>query len=427
MSNKITKSFFTSNRNQLIEQLPAKSVVLVSANDYMPKSADQTFPFYQNSDFFFLTGLNQEKTILCLNNVHPDPEMRQVLFLLNASPEMEIWTGHRYTLEEARKISGIQTVFQLDDFDVLIKEFLLLAQNVFMLQNEAPKFITEFPTANDILIQKTKAKYPLHNYQRVAPLLNNMRLVKKKEELEMMKKAISITESALKRILKTIRADMYEYQVAADISHEFMWNGASGHAFEPIVASGRNACVLHYTTPNDKLIKNDLLLLDFGAEYEHYSSDCSRTIPIGGKFSKRQKQCYEAVLRVFKKAISLYVPGNTINGINNQVNVWMEQEMVELGLFSKDDLKKQNPSSPLFKKYFMHGTAHFVGLDVHDVGMKHIPFEKGMVLTCEPGLYIAQENIGIRIENMVMVDKSPIDLMKNFPIEVKDIESAMKK
>jgi len=425
MSSKITKSFFTSNRRELIEQLPTKSMVLVSANDFMPKSADQTFPFYQNSDFFFLTGLNQEKSILCLNNVHPDPEMRQVLFLLNASPEMEIWTGHRHTIEEARKISGIQTVYQLDDFDVLIKEFLLLAENVFMLQNEAPKFITEFPAANDILIQKIKTKYPLHNYQRVAPLLNNMRLVKKKEELDMMKKAISITESALMRVLKTISPDMYEYQVAADISHEFMWNGASGHAFESIVASGKNACVLHYTTPNDLLKKNELLLLDFGAEYEHYAADCSRTIPIGGKFSKRQKQCYEAVLKVFKKALALYVPGNTINSINNQVNAWMEHEMIELGLFSKEDVQKQ--TSPLFKKYFMHGTAHFVGLDVHDVGLKHIPFEKGMVLTCEPGLYIAEENIGIRIENMVMVDKIPNDLMKNFPIEVKDIESAMTK
>jgi len=427
MKNTTSKSLlFSDNRVELLEQLPENSLAIVAAADFMPKSADQNFPFYQNSDFFYLTGLNQEKSVLCLCKSHPNPAMREVLFLLAASPEMETWTGHRYTKDEVRQISGIQTILSLDDFHSKLKELMVLSKKVYFLKNEAVNYLQEIPTWPDLLSQRIKNDYPLHEYDRLSPLLATMRLIKKTAEIDAISKAIDISGKVLHRVLKTVKPGLHEYQVSADITHEVLWNGGSGHAFEPIVASGKNACVLHYVTPKDLLKNGDLLLIDFGAEWNHYASDCSRTFPIGGKFSKRQRECYDAVLRVFKKALSLYVPGSTINKINDQVNQWMEEEMIGLGLFSKKDVKNQNPDAPLFRKYFMHGTAHFIGLDVHDVGMKHVPLKNGMVLSCEPGLYIAEENIGIRIENMVLVNKKPVDMMKNYPVEVEEIERIMK-
>lgn len=422
----LTSSFFSGNRKNLVEKLPDNSLALISANDFMPKSADQNFPFYQNKEFYYLTGLNQERSILCLCKSHPNPNMREVLFLLNASPEMETWTGHRYTTEEASNISGIKTTLNLNDFDVLIKEFFVLSEKVFLLQNESFKYITEFSTANDLFIEKIRKQYPLHTYERLSPILGEMRLIKQKEEVQMIRHATDITETTLNKVIQSIMPGLFEYQVSANITREILWNGGQGHAFEPIVAAGKNACVLHYTTPGSILKSGELLLMDFGAEYSHYASDCSRTVPVNGRFTERQKQCYNAVLNVFKKARSLYVPGNTINGINEKVNVWMEEEMIGLGLFTKNEVAKQNPSYPLYRQYFMHGTAHFIGLDVHDAGMKHIPFQKGMILSCEPGIYIAQENLGIRIENMILVDDKPVDLMEQFPIEINEIEALMK-
>jgi len=420
------QNFFSGNRQNLMDKLPENSLAIIAGNDFFPKTADQTFPFYQNQNFFYLTGLNQEKAILCLCKSHPDPAKKEVLFIQKTSPEMQIWTGHRYTPDEARKISGVKTVMFLESFEQSNSEFMALSKYVFMLTNEYPGFVTEFATFNDLLVEKVKKKHPLHSFERLTPILNEMRLVKQPEELNTMKQAIEITGKALKRVLKTIRPGLYEYQIAAEITHEILWNGGTGHAFDPIVASGKNACVLHYTTPFSKLKKGGLLLLDFGAEYGYYASDCSRTVPVSGKFTKRQKECYEAVLRVFKKAARLYIPGNTILEINQQVNHWMEEELVHLGLFSQKQLEAQDPENPLFKKYFMHGTAHFVGLDVHDSGFRHTPLQKGMVLTCEPGLYIEKENMGIRIETMILVDDHPVDLMKGFPVEVNEIEKVMK-
>jgi Xaa-Pro aminopeptidase len=428
MKNKIPNpGFFSGNRQKLMEKLPENSLAIIAANNFMPKTADQNYPFYQNQSFFYLTGLQQEKAILCLCKSHPDPEKREVLFILKTTPQMQIWSGHRYTPDEARGISGVKTIMHLESFEQSTSEFMALSKYVFMLTNEYPGHVTEFATFNDLLIEKMKKHYPLHAFERLTPLLNDMRLMKQPEELNMMKHAIDITGKALRRVLKTVRPGLFEYQIVAEISHEISWNGGNGHAFDPIVASGKNACVLHYTTPFSKLDSGSLLLLDFGAEYGYYASDCSRTVPVNGKFSKRQKECYEAVLRVFKKASGLYIPGNTILEINRQVNQWMEEEMLHLGLFTQKQLKAQNPENPLYKKYFMHGTAHFVGLDVHDSGFRHTPLQKGMVLTCEPGLYIEEENMGIRIETMILVDDHPVDLMKSFPVEVSEIEKMMKK
>jgi Xaa-Pro aminopeptidase len=421
-----SSDFFRQNREVLLDRLPSHSLALISASDFMPKSADQHFPFYQNKDFFYLTGLRQEKSILCMCKSHPDPTMRQVLFLLHSTPEMEIWTGHRYTEEEATQISGISKILNLNDFDALIKEFMVFSESVYMLQNESPKFRTEYLTSNDLLVRKIQQSYPLHSYDRLSPLMVELRMKKQLKEIEMIRHAIGITKNTLETVIRNISPGMYEYQVVAGLTSEILWNGADGHAFEPIVASGRNACILHYNTPVSKLEKEDLLLLDFGAEYEQYASDCSRTVPVSGRYSKRQKACYDAVLRVFRNAIHLYVPGNTINDINEQVLKFMEEEMLRLGLFSLNDVKKQKVPGTLVKKYFMHGTAHFIGLDVHDAGFRHVPFEKGMILSCEPGIYIPEENIGIRIENMILVDDVPVDLMAHIPVESEEIEAQMR-
>lgn len=426
MKNITSKSLlFSDNRSSLIKKLPDKSLAIIVASDFMPKSADQTFPFYQNSDFFYLTGLTQEKSVLCICKSHPNPAFREVLFLLDASPELETWTGHRYTCEEARNISGIQTIISLSDFSARLKELMVISEHIFLSENESINFSSDISTYTEIINRKIRNDYPLHSYKRLTPLLTELRMVKKPDEIRFIKEAIKISKKVLSRVLNSIKPGLFEYQIAADITHEILWNGGTGHAFEPIVASGRNACVLHYVTPHDQLKKEDLLLIDFGAEWNHYASDCSRTLPISGKFSKRQRECYNAVLSVYKKAHTLYVPGNTINSINEQVNRWMEETMIQLGLFTKKDVVNQDPGAPLFRKYFMHGTAHFVGLDVHDSGLKHFPLKKGMVLTCEPGLYIPEENMGIRIETMILVAENPVDLMRDFPVEADDIENIM--
>ncbi|HJN06726.1 MAG TPA: M24B family metallopeptidase, partial [Bacteroidales bacterium] len=265
-----------------------------------------------------------------------------------------------------------------------------------------------------------------HNYSRSAPLLAQLRLIKSKEEIALLRNACNITNKAFRRVLETTSAGKFEYEIQGEIEHEFTLNSANGNGYAPIIAAGKNACVLHYIE-NDKECKDgDLLLLDVGAEYAFYSADMSRTIPINGKFTKRQKECYNAVLSVFKKAKKLYVPGNTINKINDKVDKLMEKEMLKLGLFTKEEIQKQDKEKPLYKKYFMHGTAHFLGLDVHDVGGKDEVLQPGMVLTCEPGLYIREENIGIRIENDLLITKGePIDLMKDIPIEINEIEGLM--
>ncbi len=426
MKNIISKSLlFSDNRSALIKKLPEKSLAIITASDFMPKSADQTFPFYQNSDFFYLTGLTQEKSVLCICKSHPNPDFREVLFLLDASFELKTWTGHRYTREEARDISGIRTIVSLSDFSAKLKELMVISEHIFLAENESINFSSEISTYPEIINRKIRTDYPLHSYKRLTPLLTELRMVKKPDEIRFIKEAIKISKKVLLRVLKTIKPNLFEYQIAAEITHEILWNGGTGHAFEPIVASGKNACVLHYVTQQDQLKKGDLLLIDFGTEWNHYASDCSRTLPISGKFSKRQRECYNAVLSVYKKAHTLYVPGNTINSINEQVNIWMEEAMIQLGLFTKKDVVNQDPETPLFRKYFMHGTAHFVGLDVHDSGLKHFPLKKGMVLTCEPGLYIPEENMGIRIETMILVDTKPHDLMSDFPVEAEDIEKIM--
>ena len=422
----LNRNFFTENRNALIDKLKENSLVLVFSSDEFPKNGDQTFSFRQNSDTYYLSGLDQEEIILAICPNYHEAHLREILFIKKVDKTQVIWYGKKIDLEEAKKLSGIETVFWMDEYEKMLPKLMQESEHIYLWKNNAPKFTTDVPYKALRMEEKLKTEYPKHQYEELAPLTTELRLIKKEEELQAMRKAIEITGKAYHRLLRKLKPGMMEYEVEANITYEYIRNGAQGHAYAPIVASGANACILHYEE-NDQECKNgDLLLLDFGAEYAYYAADCSRTIPINGKFTKRQADCYQAVLSVYKAAHKLYIPGNTINNINAEVNKMMEAKMIELGLFTADDVKNQDKMNPLYTKYFMHGTAHFIGLDVHDVGSKDTAFESGMVLTCEPGLYIEDEGIGIRIETDIIVGKTPIDLMKDYPVEIEDIEAAMR-
>ncbi len=423
----INNALFIENRKRFAELLPNDSVAIFYSNDQQPRNGDQYFPFRQQSDLFYLSGIDQEKSILIIAPDNKNKKLREILFLLKTNKQIAIWEGHKYTKEEAKKTSGIENIYWLDEFDFILKDIMSTTNNIFLNRNEYPKFIPDAKEGNHRLGEELKTIFPLHSYHRSAPLLTQLRLIKSDEEITFLRKACDITNKAFHRVLANIKPGNFEFEIQAEIEHEFTINRANGHGYAPIIASGSNACVLHYIE-NDKECKDgDLVLFDFGAEYANYSADMSRTIPVNGNFTTRQKDCYNAVLYVFKQAKKLYIPGNTINKINNEVNKMMELEMIKLGLFTKNDIQNQDKENPLFKKYFMHGTAHFLGLDVHDVGDKNEVLKASMVLTCEPGLYIPEENIGIRIENDILVtNNTPIDLMENIPIEIEEIENLMK-
>lgn len=424
----INSELFISNRQKLIKKLKPNSVAIILSNDEYQRNGDQFHPYRQNSDMFYVSGLDQEKCILCLCPDHPTEALREIVFTVQTNESMVTWYGHKYSLEQAKEVSGVKTIKWLDSFEDTLKDLILRSENIYLNTYENSRFSTEVASQELRFAQRLKNEYPLHNFERLNPILTEFRLCKEPEEIDMMQHACDITEKAFRRILKSTRPGIMEYEVEAEITYEFIRNGANGHAYYPIVASGVNACVLHYVKNDQRLKNGDLILLDFGAEYGNYAADLTRTIPINGKFNKRQKDCYNAVLRVMKKATQLIVPGATIEQINKDVTKFMETEMIGLGLFTEKDVKNQNPDSPMYFKYYMHGNSHFIGLDVHDVGTRQVVLKPGMVLSCEPGLYIKEEEIGIRIENDILVNKKgPIDLMKNIPIEVDEIENLMRK
>lgn len=423
----IPVALFERNRRHLLARLQPETLSIVFANEDIPWSGDQTYPFKQNANFFYLTGINQEDSILALCPHHPNPKFREVLFIKQTNETMVIWYGERLTKEQASAISGIATVLWVDDFEATMRDMAVQSKSIALDLNEAPKFITRFETRDLRMARELRSQYPLHSFERLAPHLMELRMIKQAEEIDLIGKSIEITSKAFIKVLQSLRPGMKEYEVEAEITAEFIRNGAFGHAYYPIIAGGANACILHYIKNDRVLHDGDLLLLDFGADYANYAADCSRTIPVNGKFTSRQKDCYNAVLNVFKHARRLMIPGNTIDHVNKEVNKLMEEEMIRLGLFTAEAVANQAADTPLFFKYYMHGTSHFMGLDVHDVGFKHMPFKKGMVLTCEPGLYIKEEGIGIRIENDILVDDVPVDLMKDLPIEVEEIEELMRR
>ncbi|NPA45278.1 MAG: M24 family metallopeptidase [Chlorobi bacterium] len=423
--NKISNTLFVKNRNKLLNKIENKGIAIINSNDQMPKNGDQTYKFRQNSDFFYLTGIEQEKSILILNPFYK--KNKEILFILKPEKELEIWEGHKLTKEEATEISGIKNIKFISEFDAFLKDLLLENDNIFLNNNEYSKINTAVPYKDLRFIHELKEKYPLHKFHRLAPFLTELRLIKEPEEIELMKKACDITTKAFHKVLKTVKPGIKEYEIEAEITYEFLKNGANGHAYEPIIASGKNNCVLHYIS-NDKICKDgDLILMDFGAEYANYSADTTRTIPANGKFSERQKEVYNAVLRVMKKATKLMKPKMTINKLNKKVNSFIEEELVLLGLAKKEEINNKKQKDVIRMKYFMHGNSHFMGLDVHDVGTKDTEFKPGMVLSCEPAIYIEEEGFGIRLENDILItDNEPIDLLANEPIEIEDIEKLMK-
>lgn len=422
----IDSKLFIKNRHKLKRELKPNSLVIVHSNDEMPRNGDQYFPFRQNSDLLYLSGIPQEKTILAICPDHPITAYREILFIIKSNEQLELWNGHKLTFEEARNISGIETIVWLDDFDEIYTELKVKSEYVYLNLNEETKAHWEFPYRDLRFAEQVKSRFPIHKYERLGPIISRLRTVKEPEEIEYIRKACNITEKAFIEAIKKVKPNCHEYEIEAAIIAEFIRNGASGHSFSPIVASGKNACTLHYNENHSGCNNEELLLLDFGAEYGYYAGDCSRTVPVNGKFSTRQKELYNSVLHVMRQAKQFMVPGTTINSLNTRVGELMRQEHIKLGLYTNADVKNEDAEKPLWKKYYPHGTSHFIGLDVHDVGSKDLPFEPGMVLSCEPGIYISEEKIGIRLETVVLIgEQSPIDLMENVPIEIDDIEKLM--
>ena len=422
----INSNLFTQNRNRLASLMDAKSVAVFHSADQYPRNGDQYFAYRQQSDMFYLTGIEQEQTILMMAPNFFNKNLQEALFILKPDKKLETWEGHKLTKEEARNISGIENIYWLEDFEVSLREVLLDNKNLYFNTNENVKFISEVAERNLRFANEIIEKYPLHSYKRIAPLMKQLRQVKSDTEIDLIRHACKITKKAFYKVLETVKPGMKEYEIEAEIIGEFIRNGAAGHGYAPIIASGKSACMLHYTY-NDKVCNDgDLVLMDFGAEYANYTADMSRTIPVNGKFTPRQKDCYDAVLDVFKQAREMMIPGNTIDMVNKAVVKMMEKKMIALGLFTEEDVKNQDKENPLFFNYYMHGVSHPLGLDVHDVGSKYEPFKPGMVVTCEPGLYIEEENLGIRIENDILItEDGPVDLMIDIPIETDEIEAAM--
>lgn len=422
----IDSALFSGNRERLGKLLKPCSIAIFNASDEFPRSGDQLYPFRQQSDFFYLTGINQEKSVLLIAPGHPDPKLRAVLFLLETSEEMAIRDGHKLTKEEAAAISGIKNVQWLSNLEMTLRDLIVWSEHVYLNTYEYPKFSTEVTSRDHRFALEIQRQYPAHRYERSAPMMTRLRMIKSEKEIELIRQALTITEKAFRRMLKFTRPGVYEFEIQAEMEHEFLINRSSGSAFAPIIAAGKNACVLHYIENDQQCADGELILFDFGAEYANYAADISRTIPVNGKFSPRQRQLYELIIKVQKLAIRQMFPGNTMEKYNTFVNNEMEKEMIRIGLLDKDEVEKQDPDKPLFKKYFMHGTAHHLGLDVHDVIHKYEPFKAGMVFTCEPGIYIREEGIGIRLENNILItENGPVDLSSSIPVELDEVEYLM--
>lgn len=422
----ISKDLFTGNRKRFASMLKADSVAFFNSNDEMPRNGDGNFMFRQHSDLFYLSGIDQEQSVLVICPDCPLPHYREILFLRRTNEVIAVWEGHKYTQDEAREASGIKTVLWIDEMDSVLPILMNHSKTVYINMNENDRFSSVVPYRELRFANDLKSRYPVHTYDRSAPLLMSLRSIKSDTEVKLMQTAMDITDKAFQRVLRFTKPGVMEYEIEAEIIHEFIRNRATGHAYNPIIASGPNACVLHYNDNNQECRDGDVILMDFGAEYANYAADLTRCIPVNGKFTTRQKNVYNAVLRVMRAATKMLVVGNTIEKYHIEVGKVMEEELVGLGLIDKKELKNQNPAYPLYRKYFMHGTSHFLGLDVHDVGNKYAPMQAGMVFTCEPGIYIPEEGLGIRIENdILLTKKGPVDLMTKIPVEVKDIEKLM--
>lgn len=423
----IGKDLFIGNRKRLIKELKPGSIAVFNSNDIMPTNADGTMAFRQNNDLFYLSGIDQEESILVLCPDFPDKKYREVLFLRETNDHIAVWEGHKLTKQEASAISGVETVLWMSEFEKLFHHMMVMGgvDHVYLPTNEHYRADVVVETRSARFIRNCKEKFPLHRYHRAAPLLAQLRAVKSQREIELSQEACNITEKGFRRILKFVKPGVTEYEIEAEFIHEFIRNRSKGFAYSPIIASGANACVLHYLE-NSRVCKDgDVLLLDVGAEYANYNADMTRSIPVNGRFSKRQKEVYNAVLRVMRAASSMLKPGMVYFDYHKEVQKIMEGELLKLKLITKKDLSEKN-GKPAVSKYFMHGTGHHLGLDVHDTANMYAKMQAGMLWTVEPGIYIPAEKLGIRLENNVVIGKNKsTDLMKNIPIEAEEIEDLM--
>ena len=423
---KINNTLFSQNRQNLAKRMKPRSVAVIHSNDIMPKNGDGTLRFVQNSNLFYLSGVDQEESVLLIAPDFPDEKMREILFLRETNEEIAIWEGHKLTKEEGRETSGVRNVKWAQDFEKLFYTILAECDHIYLDSNEHIRNASLVETKNARFVKECQEKFPLYQYERLFPILQDLRCVKSSFEIDILQHACNITEQAFRRVLRYVKPGVMEYEVEAEYLHEFVRNRSRGFAYEPIIGGGGNSCVLHYLDNKEALKDGDILLMDVGAEYSNYNADMTRTIPVNGKFTNRQKQVYEAVLRVKNAATDLLTPGGRIPEYHAEVGRLMEKELLGLGLIDQADIKNEDPEWPAYKKYFMHGTSHHIGIDVHDVASIYKVFEPGMVFTVEPGIYIPEENIGVRIEdNIVITEDSHINLMKNIPVEVEEIEDLM--
>ncbi len=425
----IDNRLFIENRAKFVAQMKPNSIAIFRSNYEFVRNGDATMDFKQHSDLFWLTGIDQEDSILVLYPDCPEEAYRECLFLKQTNATIAVWEGHKYTKEEATATSGIRSIFWNDVFQTAIRSKINYADNIYLTLNENDRYAYKAPYSDLDFARDIQRDYPLHTYYRAAPILQRLRSVKSDLELGLTRHAISISKKGFERLLGFVKPGVMEYEVEAELIHEYIRNAGTGHSFHPIVASGASACVLHYVDNNKPCKDGDLLLVDCGVDYANYASDMTRVIPVNGKFTTRQKQVYNAVLRVMREATKLLVPGTMLMEYHKIVGKeLMEKELVDLGLLSMDDIRNEDPAWPAYKKYFMHGTSHFLGIDVHDVGMRYEPMQAGNLFTCEPGIYIQEEGIGIRLENNILItNNGPLDLMDEIkmPLEVEEIESMM--
>lgn len=422
----ISNTLFTNNRKNFVKRTKLNSLAIFHANDEFPKNGDQTFDFKQNADFFYLTGIDQEQSILVLYPDCPNPLYREVLFLRQTDEHIAVWEGHKYTKEEAGKASGIEQVFWLSELDNILHSIINYADNIYINTNENDRYGFTVPYRDLRMYEQLRQKYPLHKYERSAVILRELRTRKSDIEIELTRKACEITRDAFIRVLKFVKPGVGEYEVEAEVTHEFLRQRATGNAYSPIIASGANANVLHYIDNNQVCKDGDVMLLDFGAEYANYNADMTRSIPVNGRFTERQRNVYNAVLRVMRGATQLIKTGAVMTEYQEEVGKMMTSELIGLKLLNKHEVEKQDPKMPLYRKYFMHGTSHHLGLDVHDFASRYRPFEVGNILTCEPGIYIREEGLGIRLENDILItENGNVDLMADIPLEADHIEEIM--
>ncbi len=422
----LTAATYREHRARFRQQMEKGGLAIFHSNDVMPTSADGHLPFKQATDILHLTGIDQEETVLLLFPDAVDAKDREILFVRETNEHIAIWEGAKFTQAEATSLSGIATVLWTSAYEATVKRLMPQAEKLYLNSNEHLRQGNEVETREERLNKVLRERYPLHELKRSAPIMHRIRSVKTSEEVAQMRKAVNITGKAFQRVCGFIKPGVKEYEIEAEITHEFLRNGSRGHAYTPIIASGYSACVLHYITNDQVCQDGDVILMDFGCEYGGYASDLTRCLPVNGRFTDRQRAVYNAVLRVKDEATALLRPGTILAEYHKEVGRIMESELIGLGLLDKTDVKNQDPERPLYKKYFMHGTSHFIGLDVHDVGLWHEPIAEGMVFTVEPGIYIREEKLGIRLENDVLVTSgAPDDLFTEIPVEAEEVEEMM--